>query len=69
MVDLTVDAAVVPSVHAPPATTLLQPLQFQIPTLVLFTESFPQKAQVYLELGYYNIDLLLGNFHLFNLLS
>jgi hypothetical protein len=51
MVDLTVDAAVVPRVHAPPAMTLWHPLQFQIPTLVRLTESFPQKEQVYLELG------------------
>ena len=50
MVDLTVDAAVVPRVHAPPAITLEHPLHSQIPTLVLFTESFPQKEQVYLEL-------------------
>lgn len=69
MVDLTVDAAVVPRVHAPPAITLEHPLHSQIPTFVLFTESFPQNEQVYLELWIISKALLLGNFHLFNLLS
>lgn len=35
----TVAAAVVVTVHAPPATVFLHALQFQIPTAVLFTES------------------------------
>jgi hypothetical protein len=47
-VDLTVAAAVVPTVHAPPAIVFLHPLQCQIPTAVLFTESFPQNEHVYL---------------------
>lgn len=44
----TVAAAVVVTVHAPPAMVFLQALQFQIPTADLFTESFPQKVHVYL---------------------
>jgi hypothetical protein len=36
----TVAAAVVDTVHAPPAMTFLHALQFQIPTAVLFTESW-----------------------------
>jgi hypothetical protein len=47
MVDRTVEAAVVPTVHAPPAITLWHPLHFQIPTAVRLTLSFPQKVQVY----------------------
>lgn len=42
----TVAAAVVLSDQAPPATTLLQELQFQIPTAVRFTVSLPQNEQV-----------------------
>ncbi len=48
MVERTVAAAVVPTVQAPPAKTLLHPLHFQIPTAVRLTASFPQKVQVYL---------------------
>jgi len=44
---LTVTAAVVDGAHAPPATTFLQGLQFQIPTQDRFIVSFPQKLQVY----------------------
>jgi len=43
----TVAAAVVDTVHAPPAMTFLHELQFQIPTAERFTVSFPQKVQVY----------------------
>lgn len=46
--DRTVAAAVVDKAQAPPAMTFLQALHSQIPTAVLFTESFPQKVQVYL---------------------
>lgn len=42
----TVAAAVVFIDQAPPATTFLQALQFQIPTAVRFTVSLPQKEQV-----------------------
>lgn len=46
--DLTEAAAVVEYTHAPPATVLLQRLQDQIPTTVLFIASLPQKVHVYL---------------------
>jgi hypothetical protein len=36
----TVAAAVVETVHAPPAMTFLHDPQFHIPTAVLFTESY-----------------------------
>lgn len=36
----TVAAAVVETVHAPPAITFLHDPQFQMPTAVLFTESY-----------------------------
>jgi len=42
----TVAAAVVETVHAPPAITFLHEWQFQMPTAVRFTESLPQKVQV-----------------------
>lgn len=42
----TVAAAVVETVHAPPAITFLHDPQFQMPTAVLFTESLPQNVQV-----------------------
>jgi len=42
----TVAAAVVETVHAPPAMTFLQALHFQIPTAVRLTESLPQNVQV-----------------------
>jgi hypothetical protein len=44
----TVAAAVVETVHAPPAIVFLQALQCQIPTAVLFTESYSnQKSQLF----------------------
>ena len=43
----TVAAAVVETVHAPPATVFLQALHSQIPTAVRLTESLPQKVHVY----------------------
>merc|ERR1711924_315421 len=46
MVDFAATAAVVLGCQAPPAMILLQLPHFQIPTLVRFKESFPQKAQV-----------------------
>lgn len=42
----TVAAAVVVTVQAPPAMTFLHELQFQMPTAVRLTESFPQNVQV-----------------------
>lgn len=45
MVDLTVTAEAVLKLYAPPAMVFLHDLQFQIPTQVLLTESFPQKEQ------------------------
>ena len=45
----TVAAAVVETVHAPPAIVFLQALQCQIPTAVLFTESYSnQKSQIFI---------------------
>ena len=44
----TVAAAVVVSVHAPPAIDLRHELQFQMPTEWRLTVTFPQNVQVYL---------------------
>jgi len=43
----TVAAAVVDTVHAPPAMTFLHAEQFQMPTARRFTLSLPQNVQVY----------------------
>jgi len=44
---LTVAALVVLNTYAPPAIVFLHPLQFHIPTAVLFTASLPQNVHVY----------------------
>lgn len=49
MVDLTVAAAAVETVYAPPATVFLQLEQVQIPAAPLLTVFLPQKEQSYLE--------------------
>jgi hypothetical protein len=52
MVDLAVMAVGVLSSQAPPAMVFLQPLHFQMPIQVLFTDTFPQKGHAYLECCY-----------------
>ena len=47
MVARTAEAAEVPNCQHPPATTLLQPLQDQMPAACLLTASLPQNEQVY----------------------
>ena len=46
IVERTCAACAVFIEYAPPASTFLHALHFQIPTAVRFTESFPQKRQV-----------------------
>lgn len=48
MVDLTVAAAAVETVYAPPATVLWQALHVQIPVASLWVVLLPQKEQSYL---------------------
>ena len=48
MVVLAVTAGGVLSMYAPPAMTFLQDLHFQMPVDWRFTESLPQKTQLYL---------------------
>lgn len=58
IVDRTVAAAVVATVQAPPARVFLQARHFQIPTAERFTESLPQKVQVYLACWVISIFLI-----------
>jgi hypothetical protein len=75
----TVAAAVVETVHAPPAIVFLQALQCQIPTAVLFTESYRNQQRQLFPMQFPNKDYLsaesasvsrvLRDFHLFDLLT
>ena len=72
-------AAVVETVHAPPAIVFLQALQCQIPTAVLFTESYSnqkksdlrpnKRLDSYLSAESAGVSRVLRDFHLFDLLT
>eukprot|EP01068_Selenidium_serpulae_P004660 Selendium_serpulae@DN3683_c0_g1_i2.p3 len=47
MLFLICTAIFVMSCHAPPLKLLLQPLQFQMPTALRFTEAFPHNGHSY----------------------
>ena len=51
-------AAGVDKTYAPPAINFLHAEQFQIPVAFLFTVSFPQKTQLYLECWVTSIFLI-----------
>jgi hypothetical protein len=67
-VERTVAPAVVPTVQAPPANTLLHALHFQIPTAVRLTASYNQLF-IYFSTKSTSVFCMLRNFHFLYLLT